>query len=36
MGVFIKEQGKVKINPVIVLDFKQDVMLEIKLENEAS
>ena len=31
MGVFIKEQGKVKINPV-----KQDVMLEIKLENEAS
>lgn len=34
LGLFIKEQGKVKVNPVIVLDFKEHVTLEIKLEYE--
>ena len=31
IGVFIKENGKVKVNPVIVIDFKNDLTLEIKL-----
>jgi hypothetical protein len=31
IGVFIKENGKVKVNPVIVFDFKKDLMLDIKL-----
>jgi hypothetical protein len=34
IGLFIKEQGMVRINPVIVLDFKKNITLEIKLENE--
>lgn len=33
-GIFIKEAGKVKVNPVIVMDFKNDVTLEIKLVHE--
>jgi hypothetical protein len=36
VGIFIKENGKVKVNPVIVLDFKKDLMLNIKLEHEAT
>jgi hypothetical protein len=31
VGIFVKENGKVKINPVIVLDFKKDLVLEIKM-----
>ena len=31
LGIFIKENGKVKINPIIVLDFTKDITLEIKL-----
>ena len=31
IGIFIKEGGKVKINPMIVIDFKKDVTLNIKL-----
>jgi hypothetical protein len=27
----VKENGKVKVNPVIVIDFKKDLMLDIKL-----
>ena len=33
MGIFIKEGGKVKVNPVIVLDFNKDLTLEIKLQH---
>jgi hypothetical protein len=31
VGIFIKENGKVKVNPIIVIDFKNDLTLEIKL-----
>lgn len=31
LGIFVKENGKVKINPIIVLDFTKDITLEIKL-----
>ena len=31
IGIFVKENGKVKINPVIVIDFKKDLTLDIKL-----
>jgi hypothetical protein len=31
VGIFIKENGKVKVNPVITIDFKKDLMLDIKL-----
>jgi hypothetical protein len=34
VGIFIKENGKVKVNPVIVIDFKKDLMLDIKLVHE--
>ena len=34
IGIFIKEGGKVKINPMIVIDFKKDVTLDIKLVHE--
>jgi hypothetical protein len=34
IGVFIKENGKVKINPKICIDFKKDLMLNIKLLHE--
>jgi hypothetical protein len=33
MGIFIKEGGKVKINPIIVVDFNNNLTLEIKLEH---
>jgi hypothetical protein len=37
MGVFIKESGKVKVNPVIVVDFKKNLNLVVKLvHNEKS
>ena len=31
MSIFIKENGKVKVNPIIIIDFKKDLMLDIKL-----
>lgn len=31
LNVFIKEGGKVKVNPRIVLDFDKDVVLQISL-----
>jgi hypothetical protein len=31
IGIFVKENGKVKVNPVIVIDFKKDLTLDIKL-----
>ena len=34
IGIFIKQDGKVKVNPVIVIDFSKDLTLEIKLEHE--
>jgi DNA-binding MarR family transcriptional regulator len=33
MGILIKDGSKVKVNPVIVLDFSKDITLEIKLVN---
>lgn len=33
MGILIKDGSKVKVNPVIVLDFSKDITLEIKLLN---
>ena len=34
IGIFIKENGKVKVNPIIVIDFTKDLTLEIKLVHE--
>jgi len=34
IGVFIKENGKVKVNPIISIDFKKDLTLDIKLIHE--
>ena len=31
VGIFIKENGKEKVNPIIVIDFKKDLTLDIKL-----
>jgi hypothetical protein len=31
IGIFVKENGKVKVNPIITIDFKKDLMLDIKL-----
>ena len=33
LGIFIKDGGKVKVNPIIVLDFSKPIVLEIKLSN---
>jgi len=33
MGILVKDGSKVKVNPVIVLDFAKDITLEIKLVN---
>ena len=34
IGIFVKEAGKVKVNPRIVLDFNKDITLDIKLVHE--
>jgi hypothetical protein len=34
IGIFIKEGGKVKINPMIVIDFTKDLTLGITLVHE--
>lgn len=31
VGILIKDGSKVKVNPIIVLDFSKDITLEIKL-----
>jgi TATA-box binding protein (TBP) (component of TFIID and TFIIIB) len=31
VGIFVKENGKVKVNPIIVIDFSKDLTLDIKL-----
>ena len=31
MGVLVKDGRKIKVNPVILLNFSNDVMLEVKL-----
>lgn len=31
LGVFVKIDSKIKVNPVILLDFKKDIKLEINL-----
>ena len=31
VGIFIKENGKVKVNTIIVIDFTKDLTLDIKL-----
>lgn len=36
IGIFIKENGKVKINPKIVIDFTKDLTLNIKLVHETT
>lgn len=33
VGVLVKDSGKVKVNPRIVLNFDKDVVLEIKLSH---
>ena len=33
MKVLVKDGSKVKVNPIIVLDFKKPLMLEIKMEH---
>lgn len=34
-SIFIKEKGKVKVNPRIVLDFTKPIILQITLDNES-
>jgi hypothetical protein len=34
MGIFIKKDGKIKVNPIIVLDFDKNITLLIKLNHE--
>jgi len=34
LGIFIKENSKVKVNPKICIDFQKDLMLNIKLVHE--
>lgn len=33
LGIFVKEKGKNKINPVIVLDFNKEIVLQITLSH---
>jgi hypothetical protein len=34
IGIFIKEEGKVKVNPFIVVDFNKTLTLQIQIVNE--
>lgn len=34
LNIFIKEDGKVKVNPVIVLDFKKPIVLHVTLKKD--
>lgn len=31
IGVFVKDGGKIKVNPLLILDFENDVVLQINL-----
>ena len=33
IGVFVKDGSKIKVNPVIILNFSNDVTVEIKMEH---
>ena len=33
IGVFVKDGSKIKVNPVIILNFSNDVTLEVKMEH---
>ena len=33
LGIFVKENGKVKVNPRLILNFENDVVLEVRLEH---
>ena len=33
IGVFVKDGSKIKVNPVIILNFFNDITLEIKMEH---
>lgn len=33
LGIFVKEKGKNRINPVIVLDFNKEIVLQITLSH---
>lgn len=33
IGVFVKDGSKIKVNPVIILDFSNNIILEIKMEH---
>jgi hypothetical protein len=33
IGVFVKDGSKIKVNPVIILNFSSDITLEIKMEH---
>ena len=33
IGVFVKDGSKIKVNPVIILNFSNDVTLEIKMKH---
>ena len=33
IGVFVKDGSKIKVNPVIILNFSNDITLEIKMEH---
>lgn len=35
LGVMVKEDGKVKVNPSITFDFDKDIILQISLKHEA-
>jgi hypothetical protein len=33
LGVFVKDGSKIKVNPVIILNFSNNITLEIKMEH---
>jgi hypothetical protein len=33
IGVFVKDGTKVKVNPVIILDFEKDIVLQITVSH---
>lgn len=34
LNIFVKENGKVKVNPLIVVDFTKDIVLQISISHE--
>lgn len=36
IGVMVKEDGKIRVNPAIVLDFEKDVILQISLKHDSN